>query len=229
MKKKDRITKFEFSVLKERCLMMINNVGNEIQNGFNALANGVKIAGRNRVEELVAKQGYVAYRNLEAVKLFKNNPEYIDWECKVIDGEYRFYPPVKKELNNNIDFLNTYKTIKTNESVSTCISIKFLGDKCEYKLMVTDKRTGQQHIIQNEIFDLESKFMMETLPSLYFQLCNGFPVIDSEKEKSINFVTVDGKHMILIGNLNSEQFKLIKEMKAYVDEKLHFNTNIKSK
>lgn len=209
---------------------MANNVGNEIQNGFNAMANGVKEAGRNRIKELVSKQGYVAYRNLEAVKLFKSNPEYADWECKVIDGEYRFYPPVKKQSNmNNIDFLDTYKTIKTNNSISTCISIKMLGNKCEYKLIVTDKKTGQQEIIQNEIFDLDSKFMMETLPSLYFQLCNGFPVIDSEKEKSINFVTIDGKHMMLIGNLNSGQLEIIKQMKEYVDEKLHFNVNNKSK
>ena len=210
---------------------MAENVGNEIRNGFNAMANGVKEAGRKRINDLVAKQGYVAYRNLDAVQLFKNNPEYADWECKIIDGEYRFYPPINKQsATNEIDFLNPYKTVKADESVSTCISIKMLDgnpNKCEYKLMIVDKKTGQQHLVQNEVVDFNGKFVMEVLPSLYFQLCNGFPVVDNEKEKSINFITVDGKHMMLIGNLNSEQIKLIKEMSSYVDEKLHFNVNSK--
>lgn len=207
---------------------MANNVGEEIRDGFNAMANGVKEAGRKRVNDLVVKQGYVAYRNEEAAKLFKNNPEYANWECKVIDGEYRFYPPVKKQ--NNIDFLNKYKELRSDETVSTCISIKMLDqNKCEYKLMIIDKRTGEQHIVQNEIVDLDDKFMMETIPSLYYQLCNGLPVVDSSKEKSINFVTVDGKHMILIGNMNKAQFNLIRDMKNYVDQKFHFNINSKSR
>ena len=207
---------------------MANNVGEEIRDGFNAMANGVKEAGRKRVNDLVVKQGYVAYRNEEAAKLFKNNPEYANWECKVIDGEYRFYPPVKKQ--NNIDFLNKYKELRSDETVSTCISIKMLDqNKCEYKLMIIDKRTGEQHIVQNEIVDLDDKFMMETIPSLYYQLCNGLPVVDSSKEKSINFVTVDGRHMILIGNMNKAQFNLIRDMKNYVDQKFHFNINSKSR
>lgn len=213
---------------------MADNIGNEIKEGFNALAGGFREAGRNRVNELVQKQGYVAYKNQTAADLFKNNPEYSNWECKKINDEYRFYPPKKNDYDDTYNnLLNTYKELKKDMNNSTCISIKMLNDgsnKCEYKLISTNRRTGLKEVIQHYYIDINNKFMLETLPSLYYSLCNQMPVIDNEKETSINFISMNSKDMILIGNLNSEQLDFIKKMKKFVDDKLNISLdkNIKT-
>ena len=134
---------------------MENNIGNEIKNGFNALGNAVHVAGKNRVNELVEKQGYVAYKNRNAAELFQNDKEYEDWICKYVDGEYRFYPPKKEET---IDYINTFKSVK-NENNLVCISMEMIENgECKYNLIVTDKRTGERKVIQNSEVKMDNKF-----------------------------------------------------------------------
>lgn len=157
-----------------------NNLGNEIKNGFNALAGGFKEAGRRRIMELISKQGYVAYRNLEAVNQFKADPMYKDWKCECIDGEYRFYPPKEQKQENdnaNLNIIDTYKQAINNYQITTAISIIFLeGDskKCEYRLISTDKQTGKKWDIQKVIVPFDEKFSMEILPSLYYHLSGDY-------------------------------------------------------
>lgn len=199
---------------------MENNIGNEIKNGFNALGNAVHVAGKNRVNELVEKQGYVAYKNRNAAELFQNDKEYEDWICKYVDGEYRFYPPKKEET---IDYINTFKSVK-NENNLVCISMEMIENgECKYNLIVTDKRTGERKVIQNSVVKMDNKFLYETLPSLYYHLCNNLPVIDTEKEKMISFTTVDGNNSILFGGLSEEQKTFIYNMKEQVDKQMHIN------
>ena len=203
------------------------NLGNEIRGGFNALGDAFKEAGKKRIAELVEKQGYVAYKNEEAVKAFKNNPEYKNWICDFIDGEYRFYPP-KKEESKSIDIISKYKEIKQDKTHATCISIKMIDDKtdeCEYELIVVDKKTHEKKVIEKQRTHLYGEFGTKILPSLYYHLCNGLPVIDYEKERIINFTSVDGNDVIMIGNLNQQELEFIKNMKSFVDDQLHLNTD----
>lgn len=78
--------------------MANNQTAKDIENGFNAMAGGIKEAGKKQMLKDVEKKGYVAFRKPEAVAMFHSNPEYIDWTCQFVDGEYRFYPPKKTEL-----------------------------------------------------------------------------------------------------------------------------------
>ena len=66
--------------------------------------------------ELVQKNGYVAYRNEDAARLFEQNPEYKDWRHEVVDGEHRFYPP---ESNQNSEVIHTIDegTIRNTQTV----------------------------------------------------------------------------------------------------------------
>ena len=93
-----------------------NDTANDIKNGFDAIGNGVREAGRRRVMELVQKNGYVAYRNEDAARLFEQNPEYKDWRHEVVDGEHRFYPP---ESNQNSEVIHTIDegTIRNTQTV----------------------------------------------------------------------------------------------------------------
>ena len=93
-----------------------NDTANDIKNGFDAMGNGVREAGRRRVMELVQKNGYVAYRNEDAARLFEQNPEYKDWRHEVVDGEHRFYPP---ESNQNGEVIHTIDegTIRNTQTV----------------------------------------------------------------------------------------------------------------
>lgn len=77
--------------------MAEDRTAQDIANGMNALAGGVKEAGRKRNEELVAKQGYVAFKNPNAVAQFHADPFYANWNYTYVDGEYRFFPPQKKQ------------------------------------------------------------------------------------------------------------------------------------
>lgn len=91
-------------------------LGNEIRKGFGQIGAGVKEAGKKRNAELVAKQGYVSFRNPNAVAMFHSDPDYIDWICKFVDGEYRFYPPENKKqdilaLLNDVDAISQEKDI----------------------------------------------------------------------------------------------------------------------
>ena len=93
-----------------------NDTANDIKNGFDAMGNGVREADRRRVMELVQKNGYVAYRNEDAARLFEQNPEYKDWKHEVVDGEHRFYPP---ESNQNGEVIHTIDegTIRNTQTV----------------------------------------------------------------------------------------------------------------
>lgn len=219
-----------------------NKVANEIENGFKEFGNGVKIAGKKRMDELVAKNGYVAFKNPEAVAAFRRDPTYANWKNEYINGEYRFYPPEKEEnlkctLNEQIpqietsQILETYKQIITDPTQNTFITVViFQNDpsKCKYTLSTMDKKTGERKIIQEAIVDFNGKFSMETLPSLYNQLCNGIPAIDYEKEKQITFQSFDTNKVIAFGNLTPTQKQLIKNMKEFVDNKNLQTTNEKT-
>ena len=100
-----------------------NDTANDIKNGFDAMGNGVREAGRRRVMELVQKNGYVAYRNENAARLFEQNPEYKDWRHEVVDGEHRFYPPENNQNGEVIHAIdegtirNTQTVLETNSEI----------------------------------------------------------------------------------------------------------------
>ena len=87
------------------------------------MGNGVREAGRRRVMELVQKNGYVAYRNEDAARLFEQNPEYKDWRHEVVDGEHRFYPPKNNQNGEVIHAIdegtirNTQTVLETNSEI----------------------------------------------------------------------------------------------------------------
>ena len=87
------------------------------------MGNGVREAGRRRVMELVQKNGYVAYRNENAARLFEQNPEYKDWRHEVVDGEHRFYPPENNQNGEVIHAIdegtirNTQTVLETNSEI----------------------------------------------------------------------------------------------------------------
>ena len=198
---------------------------------------------KKRMDELVAKNGYVAFKNPEAVAAFRRDPAYANWKNEYINGEYRFYPPEKEETlekNNSNEqtpqietaqILETYKQIITDPTQNISITVVTLQNdpsKCKYTLSTMDKRTGERKIIQEIIVDFNGKFSMETLPSLYNQLCNGIPAIDYEKEKQITFQSFDTDKIIAFGNLTPTQMQLIKNMKEFVDNKNLQTTNEKT-
>lgn len=88
-----------------------NQTGNDIKQGFNAMADGVKEAGRKRTAELVAKNGYVAFKNPDAIAQFHADPYYANWNYTFVDGEYRFFPPKKEnELTKENEQIELYDT-----------------------------------------------------------------------------------------------------------------------
>lgn len=227
-------------------------LGNEIRAGFAEMGDALKEAGRKRNAEMVKKQGYVAFKKPEAVSAFHADPEYINWTCQFVDGEYRFYPPRDKKSeilsesnikkNENASELNTtnkatdmveigkvleiYKREIADLTKTTFISIVMVdGDpsKCRYRLLSTDKKTGESHLVQEFITEFNGRFAMEIIPSLYNQLMGGLPVIDSEKglvnQRTIAFQNIEGSHTMAFANLSEEQLELIRNMQNFVDSR----------
>ena len=127
----------------------MSGIASEIKNGFDALAGGVHDAGKKRIEDLVKKQGYVGYRNKEAAKMFRKDLDYIDWEMREVDGEYRFYPPTldkedkkeEKQETVNVDgVVSKYKQAKQGY-LNTRITVRMINDKiCEYTLLAVNPK-----------------------------------------------------------------------------------------
>lgn len=199
----------------------MENLGKEIENGFQDMAKGIKDAGQRRNEELVAKQGYVGFRNEIAAQAYRDqNPT---WICKMVDGEYRFYPPEKNDILEN--FKEVFK--EYNGVVIATINMIADSPKCRYSLKTIDKQTGSQTVVYDEVVDFNGRFAMETLPSMYFALSNGLPVIDQEKSYmdkfSVDYCNVDQSRFIRLGNLTQEQLQLVQSMKAFVDNQYGLN------
>lgn len=218
--------------------MAENQVGQEIRAGFAAVGGAFKEAGRRRNMGLVAKQGYVGFKNPDAVAAFHSNPEYVDWICKFVDGEYRFYPPAHKidkifallneedkkteEHIETKDIVETYKKAIADKTKASFVSIKVKDDGiCHYQLIVTDIHTGEQSVIQEFRMNFVGQFSKEVLPSIYNQLMGGNPTLDQEKgpdtQKTIFIQSLDAKRMLGISGLNYQQLELIKNMCDYVE------------
>ncbi len=216
--------------------MAENQVGQEIRAGFAAVGGAFKEAGRRRNMELVAKQGYVGFKNPDAVAAFHSNPEYVDWICKFVDGEYRFYPPenmeVQKVVDNKIteqkvvhletrEVVETYKAALAEKDKTSFVSVKVEDGLCHYKLVTSDKKTGNQNIVQDFYMEFDGQFSKEIIPSVYNQLMGGFPVVDvvkgEENRRTIAFQSIDASRQMVFSNLNEAQLELIRNMKKFVD------------
>lgn len=211
-------------------------VEEDIKKGFDALAGGVHAAGKRRIQELVQKQGYVAYKNKEAANMFRKDLDYIDWEMKEVDGEYRFYPPTpskedkkdeeKHEEVNVDDVVSRYKQAKQGY-INTRISVRMINDKiCEYTLLAVNPKDGTTTTLDQGKYNFDGKFSKEILPSLYYHLSGGLPVVDYVKDNGVQFINIEND-MMLFGGLNQHHLDTIYKMKEYVDEML--NLNIKQK
>lgn len=211
------------------------DVANEIKNGFDALAGGVHEAGKRRIDELIKKQGYVAYKNKAAADMFRKDLDYIDYEMKEVDGEYRFYPPNKdkvkapekenEEVSTNL-IVEKYKEAK-KEYLNTRITIRMINDKiCEYSLIAVNPRDGSTSTLQTAKFNFDGKFSKEILPSLYYHLSGGLPVVDYIKDNGLQFINIEND-MIMFGGVNNHHLDTIYKMKDYVDEMLHLNVKQK--
>ena len=75
------------------------NDTNNIESTSNEEFSEVREVSKESVRETVERDGYIAYKDNEAAKLFEQNPEYKDWKHEVVDGEHRFYPPEKKQTS----------------------------------------------------------------------------------------------------------------------------------
>ena len=206
----------------------MNETAKDIQNGFNALGGAVKESGKNRVKELVSKQGYVAYKNPEAVKAFQSDPEYADWKMVEVDGEYRFYPPENKKENDYDETLKrimeTYKKSKDSYN-NTSATIRVDNGNATYLLSTIDKQTGKISVIESETVNFEGDFSMVVLPTIYAKMSSGLPLIDFEKDNLLSYTTPDTNHRMLFGGLSNEQVELVKRMAAFVDEQNKLTIN----
>ena len=213
----------------------MSGIASEIKNGFDALAGGVHDAGKKRIEDLVKKQGYVGYRNKEAAKMFRKDLDYIDWEMREVDGEYRFYPPTldkedkkeEKQETVNVDgVVSKYKQAKQGY-LNTRITIRMINDKiCEYTLLAVNPKDGSTTTLEQSKFNFDGKFSREILPSLYYHLSGGLPVVDYVKDNGVQFINIEND-MMLFGGLNQHHLDTIYKMKEYVDEMLHLNVKQK--
>ena len=75
------------------------NDTNNIESTSNEEFSEVREVSKESVRETAERDGYIAYKDNEAAKLFEQNPEYKDWKHEVVDGEHRFYPPEKKQTS----------------------------------------------------------------------------------------------------------------------------------
>lgn len=225
------------------------SIDKEIKNGFNAMAGGVKDAGRKRTLDLVAKQGYVAFRNAAAVAQFHADPFYADWTCKFENGEYRFYPPLNKDLTLtdtkskdldplsvseqvpidkeaivkpvvSKDLLSGYKEALQNGQIAHFV-VQTLDNPnlCHVKIILQDKM-GRQIVFWEETRSFDSQFAYEVLPSIYNQVCGGLPAEVYQKEASIAFFSVDGTRKMSLGNLTPEQMKVVQDMQTFVEQRM---------
>lgn len=214
-------------------------LGNEIREGFGKLGEAFKIAGARKEAEDIAKQGYVEFKKTEAVSAFHANPDHVDWTCKFVDGVYRFYPPAHK-INKILALLNENPQEKKEDNIETNdvveIYKKAIGDKtkitfvsinvenggvCHYQLIATDRRTGDQSVLQDFRMNFDGQFSKEVLPSIYNQLMGGEPTTEQEKgaeaQKTIFMQSLDTTRVLGISNLNQQQLELIKNMREYVE------------
>ena len=161
-----------------------NDTANDIKNGFDAMGNGVREAGRRRVMELVQKNGYVAYRNEDAARLFEQNPEYKDWRHEVVDGEHRFYPP---ESNQNGEVIHTIDegTIRNTQTV--------LETNSEIEVI------KPENVEQN----IKQKFKRDFDPSLSYE---GFDYVVKPKtsfEQALNEVIANNNGSNIVIEINN--------------------------
>lgn len=216
-------------------------LGNEIRAGFGKFGEAFRKASNRKEAEDIAKQGYVEYRKPEAVAAFHANPDHIDWTCKFVDGVYRFYPPAdkidkilavlkeedkKEEHIETKDIVEVYKQVIGDKTKTSFVSVKVEeGDICHYRLIVTDRSTGEQHVVQEFRMSFDGQFSKEVLPSIYNQLMGGEPTLDQEKgpeaKKVIFFQSLDTTRMLGISNLSNQQLDVIRNMCDYV-EKMNF-------
>lgn len=99
--------------------------------------------------------------------------------------------------------------------------------------MVVDRKTGRKSVVQEEIVDFDGKFSKETLPSIYYALSNGMPVVEQEKGTerfSVRLSNVSQNRVLYLGNLTLDRLRLVHEMKSFVDKKMgldiHSNENL---
>ena len=124
-----------------------NQTGQDIEQGFKAMAGGVKEAGRKRTAEIVAKNGYVAFRNPDAVAKFHADPFYVNWNYKYVDGEYRFYPPQKEQS------LTATTEIKQEEQIELYDATKMpLSNNPE-------RRIAQEKMLKGEELTMREKLL----------------------------------------------------------------------
>ncbi len=196
---------------------MNNDTANDIQNFFGEIGGAVKIAGAKRNNEIVEKQGYVGFRKLEAAELYKS--QHPDWVCKIEDGEYRFYPPVKDIYT---DLIDNFKEVNNNFYGLVTVQVILLDDnkKCRYILKTVDKSNGRENIVNDCVVDFEGDFLYKVLPSIYYALSKGMPVNDNMKDSAIFFDNLDQSRLLQLGNLAPEQINLVYDMKKFVDQQL---------
>lgn len=223
--------------------MIDNHTAKEIENGFNVMAGGIREAGKRQIIKEAEKKGYIAFRKPEAVAMFHSNLDYIDWTCKFVDGEYRFYPPKKTELVTNKetpkleqtpmentlqtkDIVDIYKKAKSDPNTTIFVSVSGMSNKQEnviYRLIATDKKTGKSRILQNLEFSFDGQFYREILPSIYNQMINGIPAEEFEKEIGPNqnhlvISNYERNQVMGFSNITKKQVELIKQMKDFVDD-----------
>ena len=202
----------------------LNSTGNDIKKGFKALAGGVALAGKNRVDELVAKQGYVAFKNEDAVRAFREKPEYKNWECVLVDGEYRFSPP--KKAQSTVNLIEKYRELRSIYP-SIIINIKVSDDgSAELSFITNEANTLAQVVIDTFTISFDENFIKQILPSLYYQLADNMVVLDEIKKygknNHVKFSSVYENNIIYIGNISDQQLQLVNEMKKFVDENYLF-------
>lgn len=211
-----------------------NTTAEDIENGFKAMGGGVKEAGKKRVNELVAQQGYVGFRSEYAAAKFREDPDYAGWSVEFIDGEYRFYPPKlmeqapTKETNSSTatEIIEQYKQLTQDLGTDLTVAIDGVKEdrsKCRYRLISRDKRTGEAVEIRKETLDFEGPFIRQVVPTIYSKMSGGLPTIDYEKGESdsryLTLQNIDNNRVMLFGNLTDEQMMVVMQMREYVDGK----------
>lgn len=125
------------------------------------------------------KVDYIIVRDINKLSKFHSKSKYINWSMKVIDNEYRFYPPkVVNEDTINIDFDDEYDLNEDNSMFDNLfvsrerLNYPMIGERWDDSYFFSDMDRAQSI----------SKNMSKTINFLKF-----IPKVKYHSNSSINF------------------------------------------
>ena len=203
---------------------MDNNqrISGEFNNFFNLLGGATKLGGERKAMKDLMKQGYLFYRNKEAIKVFSSNPKYANWTSQSYEDGFKFYPPANfmKDLAslNDENVATMCAIVRLNRiNKPLYLSIKKKNvDEWVYVLSCFNNAKGEFEILNTDAINCSIDLIIKALPILNedIKIDENIEIITEKKDDFFDIANdVSSKGTIVLRDLSDEDIKRIEYFK----------------